>query len=265
MLKWQRVWYVFNIHHSAYMLIASETYSFHRFVITISLVFSHAKHDDGYPGAKFYGEAHSERIRSEGQILAKEDVGVTVNVPSGAVIAGKRVDLTVRPCLHGRFILPEGYEPASPVYLIRASMDFLQDVQVSIEHFADLQNKRDCDNMTFLFASTTPVNGSEYYFEEIPPERFVFKERQTVGTVAERHFAFMMVAKRQGKHYLSIQCAMSSVLSYLFHAGVSVYSLLLYTSLSPSLEQNKAVFCVTPCHPLYQKVCDYNLKTFKYV
>ena len=119
--------------------------------------------------------------------------------------------------------------------------------------------------MTFLFADTTPVHGSngpEYRFEEIPPEKFVFKEGQTVGTVAHRHFAFMMVAKRQGKHYLSIQCIMASVLSFLFHAGVNVYSLLLYTSMSPSLEQNMAVFCVTPCHPLYQKVCDH--KTFKY-
>lgn len=183
------------------MLIASETYcSFHRSVIIISLVFSHAKRDDGYPGAEFYGEAHSERIRSEGQILAKEDVGVTINVPSGAVNAGKKVDLVVRPCLHGRFILPEGYEPASPVYLVKSSTDFLQDVQVSIEHFADLQSKKDCDNMAFLFASTTPVNGSEYQFEEIPPERFVFKEGQTVGTVAQCHFAFMMVAKRLGKY-----------------------------------------------------------------
>ena len=121
--------------------------------------------------------------------MAKEDVGVTVNIPHGAVATGKDVDLTVRPCLDGRFILPEGYEPASPVYLVRASTDFLQDVQVSIEHFADLQSKRDCDNMAFLFAGTTPVDGSngpEYQFEEIPANRFVFKEGQTMGTVAQR-------------------------------------------------------------------------------
>jgi len=101
--------------------------------------------------------------------VAKEDVGVTINVPSGAVAAGEEVELAVRPCLNGQFILPEGYKQASPVYLIRASTDFLQDVQVSIEHFADLQSKRDCDNMTFLFASTTTMdglNGPEYRFEE---------------------------------------------------------------------------------------------------
>ena len=143
--------------------------------------------------------------------MAKEDLGVTVNVPSGAVAAGKAVDLTVRPCLNGQFILPEGYKPASPVYLITASTDFLQDVQVSIEHFADLQSKRDCDNMAFLFANTTPVdgpNGPEYRFEECPADKFIFKEGQTVGTVAQRHFAFTMVAKRQGASYLhrSSQC-----------------------------------------------------------
>jgi len=49
--------------------------------------------------------------------------------------------------------------------------------------------------------------------KKIPPEKFVFKEGQTVGTVAHRHSALMMVAKRQGKHYLSIQCVMASVLS----------------------------------------------------
>ena len=135
--------------------------------------------------------------------MAKEDLGVTVNVPSGAVAAGETMNLTVRPCISGQFILPEGYKPASPVYLITASTDFLQDVQVSIEHFADLQSIKDCDNMAFLFANITPVDGSngpEYRFEEIPAEKYTFKEGQTVGTVAQRHFAFMMVAKRQGKY-----------------------------------------------------------------
>ena len=134
--------------------------------------------------------------------MSKEDLGVTINVPSGAVAAGEEVDLTVRPCLNGQFILPEGYKPASPVYLIRGSTNFLEDVQVSIEHYAVLESERDCNNMAFLFASTTPVNGSngpEYRFEEIPAEKFVFKKGQTVGTVAQRHFAFIMVAKKQGK------------------------------------------------------------------
>ena len=135
--------------------------------------------------------------------MAKEDVGVTINIPRGAVAAGKEVDLTVRPCLNGPFILPEGYKAASPVYLITASTDFLQDVQVSIDHFADLQSKTDCDNMAFLFASATPVDGyigPEYRFEEIPAANSVFKERQMVGTVAQRHFSFLMVAKRRGKY-----------------------------------------------------------------
>ena len=170
--------------------------------VIVSLAFSHVRHDPTYPGAEFYGEPHSEMITSEGQTLAKEDVGVTVNVPRGAVATGEDADLTVRPC-HVPFILPEGYKAASPVYLIRASTDFLQDVQVSIEHYADLQSERDCDNMAFLFASTTPVdglNGPVYQFEEIPAEKFSFKEGQTMGTVAQRHFAFMMVAKRQGKY-----------------------------------------------------------------
>jgi len=119
------------------------------------------------------------------------------------VAAGEEVDLTVRPCHNGQFILPESYNPASPVYIIRASTDFLQDVKVSIEHFVDLQSKRYCENMAFLFASATPVdglNGPEYRFKEIPANKFIFKERQTMGTVAERQFAFMIVAKRRGKY-----------------------------------------------------------------
>lgn len=168
------------------------------------LAFSHLHYDPTYPGTEFYEEAHNEQITSEGQTVAKEDLGVTVNVPSGAVAKGEKVDLTVRPCLNGRFILPEGYTSASPVYLITTSIDFLKDVKVSIEHFADLQSKRDCDNMAFLFASTTPTDGSngpEYRFQEISTEKFSFKEGQTVGTVAQRHFAFIMVAKRQGKYF----------------------------------------------------------------
>jgi len=52
-------------------------------------------------------------------------------------------------------------------------------VKVSIEHFVDLQSKRDCENMAFLFASATPVNGlngPEYRFEEIPANKFISKK-----------------------------------------------------------------------------------------
>ena len=200
--------------------------------------------------------------------MAREDLGVTIKIPPGAVAAGEAVDLTVRPCLNGQFILPEGYKPASPVYLITASTDFLQDVQVSIEHFADLRSKSDCDddNIVFLSASTTPVygtNGPRYQFVRIPSEKYIFRDGQSVGTVALRHFCFITVAIGQGKIWASYLCSSRQynfriILSHHFciHAGESVYSLLLYSSLSPSLEQNKAVFCITPCHPLYPKVCN---------
>ena len=198
--------------------------------------------------------------------MRREDLGVTINIPSGAVATGEAVDLTIRPCLNGQFILPEGYKPASPVYLIRASTDFLQDVQVSIEHFADLQSKRDCDNMAFLSASTTTVDGSngpKYRFVKIPSEKHTFREGHTVGTVALHHFCFMTVAVGQGKIFASYLCSSNIASEYgivspfYIHAGESVrYSLLLYSSQSPSLEQNKAVFCITPCHQLYQKVCN---------
>jgi len=56
-------------------------------------------------------------------------------------------------------------------------------------------------------------------------------------------------------YYLRIIVSIVS-LFLIVHAGVSVYSLLLYTSLSPPLAQNMAVFfCITPRQSLYEKVC----------
>ena len=59
----------------------------------------------------------------------------------------------IHPCVTGSFILPDGYKPASPAYLVQpiTKGKLQNNVIVRIQ-----ESKEDCENMAFLVAGTTP-------------------------------------------------------------------------------------------------------------
>ena len=61
-------------------------------------------------------------------------------------------------CDCGFFILPDGYKPANPAYLIQpiTKGKLQNNVIVYIQHYVSLENKEDCEDMAFLVAGTTP-------------------------------------------------------------------------------------------------------------
>jgi hypothetical protein len=54
--------------------------------------------------------------------------------------------------------MPDGIESASPAYLITTAneVEFKKDVDVRLQHNADLQTQKDCHDMVLLQASSTP-------------------------------------------------------------------------------------------------------------
>lgn len=126
-----------------------------------------------------------------------EDMGIYVCVPKGALTQEEEpLDLHIRPCLCGRFELPSEYDPASPAYLIEHSKNtnFQKDIIIKIHHYASLQSKKDCEDMTFLSASSTPEYRESlpvYTFKKISGAKDIFRPGDQVGQIALRHFCLI--------------------------------------------------------------------------
>ena len=84
-----------------------------------------------------------------------EEIGIEFDVPPGAVPQGKKLDLSVWPCCNGPFQLPEGYELASPVFLISPSFQFTFDVTLKKHHYSGFTTKKECESIAFL---SSPAN-----------------------------------------------------------------------------------------------------------
>lgn len=129
-------------------------------------------------------------------------MGISISVPRNSISSGEESsDMLIRPCFTGPFTLPENYQPASPTYLICHDMkDFQKDITIRMHHHASLQSEEDCEDMTFLTASSTPeYRGSRpvYTFKEIPGAMGIFKPGDQVGEISLRHFCFVRAAKRK--------------------------------------------------------------------
>ena len=158
--------------------------------------YKHHKFDPTYPGICFLGNPKQAFISPEGQSLNWEDIGITLHVPPGAVPEDKQLNLTVRPCLCGPFVLPEGYELASPVYLITPAFDFMAEVELSISHFANLETEADSKRMVFVSARSAPryvKSRPQYKFKVLPNGSFEKGMQQ--GNIILEHFCNVAAAQ----------------------------------------------------------------------
>ncbi len=125
-------------------------------------------------------------------------MGISLAIPPNAVPRGKVVKLSIWPCLSGPFVPPEGYELASPVYLISPAFSFEQDVELTLHHFASLTTDSDCDSMVFVSAKSSPSfmgERPEYQFRVM--ENGHFKRHSSIGTLSLRHFCKTAVARKR--------------------------------------------------------------------
>ncbi len=125
-------------------------------------------------------------------------MGIKLLVPPNAVCLGKVVNISIWPCLSGPFVPPEGYELASPVYLISPAFSFEQGVELTLHHFASLTTDSDCDSMVFVSSSTSPSAGEsnlKYHFRVLGKGNF--HKYSSTGTISLRHFCKIGVARKR--------------------------------------------------------------------
>ena len=208
-----------------------------------------------FPGIVFYQDPIVHEVITSEEVVI-EGPGITLTIPENWLSPEEEpVTLFIHP-FSGPFDLPDDYESASPAYLIRHSrrVKFQKNVAVKIQHYACLESEKDCDNMAFLAASTTPkLRGSRsvYVFQKIL-EMGMFRPGSQVGEITLRHFCIIKTGSKG--ECLFISC----LYIYCVIIGNSpLYSARLYRSLS----QNLAIFCICLSQKVYTKVltCDNKL------
>ena len=137
---------------------------------------------------RFFRNPWNVSVTSEGcHVNWGKEIGIEFNIPPGAVPQGKQLDLSVWPCTAGPFQLPEGYELASPVYLISPSFQFLCAITVTMYHYCAVETEEDSRNMSFLSSPTTPHRGTALYQFRVLKDG-TFNPLEAYGCITLEHF-----------------------------------------------------------------------------
>ena len=164
--------------------------------------------DHSHPGIFFFKMPIMQLLTVEHTSISRlEDMGIEITIAENSL--KEPLELSIHPCFSGPFDLPRKYKSASPAYLIKHSknVDFLKDLTVKIQHYACLQKEKDCEDMTFLSASSIPQyreSSPVYVFREIKGKKGRFRPGDQVGEVSLRHFCFLKIGKRKRKKHKGI-------------------------------------------------------------
>ena len=102
---------------------------------------------------------------------------------------------SVRPVVKGPFVTPDGYQFASPVYLIRSSVvNFSSPVTLYLQHFIKL---RDAKEFVFMIASAHSTQ-LDYHFEILKQDVACYSETNVCYTDL-LHFSYAAGATESSK------------------------------------------------------------------
>ena len=135
------------------------------------------------------GDPWQETVTSEGMLIRWDEIGINIYIPPGAVLEDKPITVRVQPCLSGPFVLPQGYDLASPVYVVSQSSEFRKRIHLYMVHFADLQSEEDCKEMTFLTSRLSQRLQVQ--------QRGVFQMGTREGNISLEHFCKKAIARKR--------------------------------------------------------------------
>ena len=104
-----------------------------------------------------------------------KEYGLIIDVPSDALPHGFLADITIRVSVSGPYIYPglENWKPASPVYWISSSREFINPIMFGIRHY--VRGEVNSSVIKVVSADDSPQNVS-YVFQEIPNNITVSKD-----------------------------------------------------------------------------------------
>ena len=106
----------------------------------------------------------SIHFTSTGGVMAIEEYGVTVNVPSGAIEDHHIVEIQAAASLFGPFNIPSDYHPVSAYVWIGSNYTFRKQIEIEFEHHADISNS--ASRLCILKACYTNCNSDHPVMQE---------------------------------------------------------------------------------------------------
>ena len=146
---------------------------------------------DRLRGVSVIGEKLFEISGVSPQLLEWEEFGFRVQVPGDAVSGP--CSIAVRAIVYGQFENPEGMELVSALYAISVSRRLRNSIRIEIEHCVKLENKDDCEYLSFGIAKCNQVV-LPYTFEML--EDSYFYPHSKFGFTYRSSFSFMGIFKR---------------------------------------------------------------------
>ena len=182
--------------------------------------YSHHHFDDNFPNICFLGEPLKFSVESKPVDISLPGINASLKIPRNAVPPDKKVDVTFGACLSGSFKYPEGYEPLSAVYLISVDSSFDKEVELTFEHFAEIQTKEHAYALKCFSAKSSLADGEkEYEFSQMIGAKLAVRESQC--NLTTQHFCHVVVAAKHPtlSMFVLMICASIPTVNALFLFG----------------------------------------------
>ena len=174
--------------------------------------------------------------------------GVEVTVFPNTIPPNSTLKVKVQPAFASSnvFVVPKGFNSASPAYLISCNQNVT--ITVTMEHHA-----RACTSkrLTFLQANSTPNDGQAYKYEEVLESegRSEFISGENKGRLANGHVSgkFLKVGSSIDPNKPALEC--------------NLYTVRVYRSLPETVGDRLTIICISLSGQLYEKVC--KMSSFK--
>lgn len=143
-----------------------------------------------WPGAIFSGPSMEVTITPAATKI--EGKGICLSIPENSTDKGE--SLNIATSFSGDFEIPNDVESVSPACVIgtTTTIEFSKDVDLKLQHTANLRTAEDCKDMVFMKASIiSSSDGSPRFssFQEINNSSVEFSEEGRFGVVKLRSLA----------------------------------------------------------------------------
>lgn len=135
------------------------------------------------------------------EIDLQDEMGMSISIPRDAMITEEQIHLATT--FSGAYSMREDVESVSPAYSIDTAknIEFSKDVEVKLQHTANLETAEDQEDMMVLRATSQGDSSSVsvHRFEELKGARVEFGARHVVMKIKSFVSSIFKVGKRKRK------------------------------------------------------------------
>ena len=106
-------------------------------------------------------------------IIAPRGLGIVLKVPPESLEqTGAPSTIAITTCTPQSFVYPEGYKSLSPIYYVAANKSLQKELEVLVEHNANIENGEQKEEMIFCIAQPPEDGEKNVHFIPVPAREF---------------------------------------------------------------------------------------------